>query len=110
MPHGSKIGLLFIVAAYHVILCHQLNKSIYFYLFNSFFPGQNGRYFSEDIFKCIFMNENFCILIQISLTFVPNGLIDNSRALVQLLAGRQTYEKPLPEPLLIQFTDAYMRH
>ena len=29
--------------------------------------------FADDIFKCIFLNENVCILIKISLTFVPNG-------------------------------------
>ena len=26
---------------------------------NSFCPGQNGRLFADDIFKCIFMNEKF---------------------------------------------------
>ena len=35
----------------------------------------------EDIFKCIFVNEKFCILIQISLKFVPKGPIDNNPAL-----------------------------
>ena len=37
-------------------------------------PEQNGHHFADDIFKCIFMNENLCILIQISLNFVPNKL------------------------------------
>ena len=32
---------------------------------------------ADDIFKCIFMNENVRILIQISLKFVPKGPIDN---------------------------------
>ena len=32
-------------------------------LFNSSPPGQNGRHFTDDIFKCIFMNEKFYILI-----------------------------------------------
>ena len=36
---------------------------------NSSPPGQNGRHFPDDIFKCIFMNEKFCIFIQISLKF-----------------------------------------
>ena len=31
---------------------------------------------ADDIFKCIFLNENDYILIQISLKFVPNGPID----------------------------------
>ena len=45
-------------------------------------PGQNGRYFADDILKCIFMNKKFCILIKISLKFVPKGPIDNTPALV----------------------------
>ena len=35
-----------------------------------------------DIFKCIFLNEIFWILIKISLKFVPKGPIDNNPALV----------------------------
>ena len=33
--------------------------------------GQNGSRFADDIFRCIFVNEKFCILIGISLKFVP---------------------------------------
>ena len=36
-------------------------------------PGQNGHHFAEDIFRCIFVNEKFYILIKISLKFVPKG-------------------------------------
>ena len=43
---------------------------------------QNGRHFPDDIFRCIFVNKNFCILIKISLKFVPMGPIDNDPALV----------------------------
>ena len=50
-----------------------------------------------------------CILIRISLTFVPNGPIDNRLALTQVLAWRRTGDKPLSEPILTQFNDAYMR-
>ena len=77
---------------------------------NSSPPGQNGRHFPDDILKCIFMNENFCILIEISLKFVPNGPIKNIPALVQIMAWRQPGDKPLSEPMLTQFIDAYMRH
>ena len=49
---------------------------------NSSPPGQNGRRFADDSFRCIFVNEKFCILIKISLTFVPKGPIDNNPALV----------------------------
>ena len=45
-------------------------------------PGQNGRRFADDIFRCIFVNEKFCILTKISLNFVPNGPTDNNLALV----------------------------
>ena len=48
--------------------------------------------------------------MQISLEFVTNGPIDNSSALVQVMACRLFGGKPLPEPMLIQFTDPYMRH
>ena len=51
-------------------------------LVNSSPLGQNGRHFPDDIFKCIFMNEKFCILIQISLKFVPRGPINNIPALI----------------------------
>ena len=56
------------------------------------------------------MNENFSILIKVSLKFVPEDPIDNKAALVQVMAWRRTDVKPLPEPMLTQFTDAYMRH
>ena len=36
----------------------------------------------DDIFRSIFMNENFCILINISLKFISKGPIDNKPALV----------------------------
>ena len=44
--------------------------------------GQNGRQLADGVFKCIFLNEKLCILIQISLMFVPKGPIDNDPALV----------------------------
>ena len=43
---------------------------------NSSPPGQDGRHFTNDIFKCIFVNEKFRTLIKISLRFVPRGPID----------------------------------
>ena len=42
---------------------------------NSSPPGQNGCHFTDNILKCIFVNEKLCILIQISLKFVPKGLL-----------------------------------
>ena len=56
---------------------------------NSSPPGQNGRYFVDNILRCIFVNEKFCILIKISLKFVPKCPIDNNPALVEVMAWRQ---------------------
>ena len=67
---------------------------------NSFLLVQNGRNFTDDIFRCIFVNEKFCISIRISLKFVPKGPINNKSALVQVMAWRRTGDKPLPEPIL----------
>ena len=64
---------------------------------------------TDDIFKSIF-NESVWISITISLKFIPKGPIDYKSALVQVMAGHWTDEKPLPESMLTQFTDAYLRH
>ena len=77
---------------------------------NSSPPGQNGRRLADDNFKCIFMNGKFCILIQISLKIVPNGLVDNQSALVQVMAWHRAGNKWYLEPLLTQSTEVYMRH
>ena len=45
-----------------------------------------------------------------SLKFIAKGPIDNKSALVQVMAWRRTGDKPLPKAMMIQFTDAYMRH
>ena len=64
---------------------------------------------TDDIFKSIF-NESVWISITISLKFIPKGPIDYKSALVQVMAWHRTGEKPLPESMLTQFTDAYIRH
>ena len=51
-------------------------------LFNPLRPRQNGRHFPDDTLKCIFLNENVLIWIQISLKFAPNGPINNNPALI----------------------------
>ena len=65
---------------------------------------------ADDIFKWIFLNENGRISIKISLQFVPRSPIDNKPTLVQVMAWCRSGDKPLPEPLMTNFTDAYMRH
>ena len=49
-------------------------------------PKQNGRHFADDIFICIFLNENEWHLSKVSLKFVPNVPINNIPTLVQIMA------------------------
>ena len=77
---------------------------------NSYLPDKMAAILADDNFKCIFLNENDRIQIQIPLKFVPGNLIDNKPALLQVMAWRWTGDKPLPKPMLTQFTDAYMWH
>ena len=69
--------------------------------FNTLRPRQNGRHFADDIFKCIFLNENVSIAVKISLKFVPKGPINNIPALVQIMAWRRPGDKPLSEPMMV---------
>ena len=65
---------------------------------------------ANDIFKCILWNENDRILLHVSLRLVCKSPVDNKPALVQVMAWRQIGDKPLPDPMLTQFTDVYMQH
>ena len=47
---------------------------------------KNGRHFANDIFKWIFMSEEFCVFIQFLLTFVPKGPMTNESVLVRVMA------------------------
>ena len=50
------------------------------------------------------------IAIQMSLKFVPRSPIDNKPELVRVMAWRLFGAKPLPGPIMTEFTDPYMRH
>ena len=62
---------------------------------------QDGRHFPDYIFKCIFLNENNSIAIQMSLKFVPQGPMNNVSTMVQIRAWRRPGDKPLSEPMII---------
>ena len=83
------------------LLLHTLDPHSY-QVINTLKPRQNGRHFADDIFKCIFLNENVWILIEISLKFIPNGPINNIAALVQIMAWRRSGDKPWSEPMMIK--------
>ena len=75
--------------------------SISFISFSTLRPRQNGSHFPDNIFKCIFLNENVWIPVKISLTFVPKVRINNIPALVQIMAWYWPGTKPLSEPMLV---------
>ena len=77
-------------------LCHGFQLR-----FNTLRPRQNGRYFPDDIFKRIFLNENVLISIKISPKFVHMGPINNIPALVQIMAWHRPGDKPLSEPMMV---------
>ena len=52
-------------------------------LFNSLRPKRNRRHLADNIFKCIFLNENVLLAIKISLEFIP---IESISALGQIMA------------------------
>ena len=69
---------------------------------DTFRPRQNGRYFPDDISKCIFLNGNVCISIKISMKFVSEGPINHITALVKIMARWRRDNKPLSEPVLVR--------
>ena len=86
-----------------VLLCWCYFYSVcYCGHFNTLRPRHNGRHFADDIFKCIFFNENVRISIKISIKFVPTGPTSIIPALVQIMAWRQTGDKPLSETMMVR--------
>ena len=81
--------LLHIASALSLLICIKTLR-----------PRQDGRLF-RDIFKSIFFNENVWFLIKISLMFVPKAPINNIPSLVQIMAWRQSGDKPLSEPMMV---------
>ena len=68
--------------------------------FNILRPRQNGRHFTDDIIKCILLNENIGVSI-IPPKLVPKGPFSNTAATVQIMAWRRPGGKPLSEPILV---------
>ena len=74
---------------------------VFEYCINTLRPRQNERHFADDMFKCIFLNENAWIPMEISLKFVPKGPINKIPALFQIMAWRRPGDKPLSETMLV---------
>ena len=69
--------------------------------------GQNDRHFAGGVFKCIFMNEKFCILIWIFTEFCSWG---SDWQFSSIGSGHGLWRKATSQPTLNNFIDAYMRH
>ena len=81
----------------HFVVHHHL---FWAQCFNSLRLRQNRHHFADDIFKCIFLNENVLILIKISLKFIHKGAV-NIPSFIQIMAWRWPGNKPLCEPMMI---------
>ena len=69
---------------------------------NTLRPWQNGCRFIDNIFKCLFLNEN-----EISMKISLKGLINNIQALVQIKAWRRPGNKPLSEAMMEHYQCIY---
>ena len=97
----------------HIWVCEQgyLQNHDHFIQALTHFPlDKMATILADGIFRWTFLNENGRIQIQISLKFVTMSPFNNKPALVQVMTWHWTGDKPLPEPMMTQFTDAYMRH
>ena len=71
------------------------------YIFNTMRQRQDGRYFTDDVLKYIFVNEKVWILVKIPLKYVARGPINNIPPFVQIMAWRRPGDKPLSELMLV---------
>ena len=85
----------------HSLRSNSIDTHAYLRSINTLRPRQNVRHFPDDIFKCVFMNENVWNVLHISLKFVPRVRINNIPALVQIKAWRRPGDKPLSDPMMV---------
>ena len=99
----------------HRNCCYDLETIAFVHILQGYLISNNtlrlrrNRHFADDIFKCIFLNENVWISIKISLNFVSKGQIHNIRALIQIMAWRRPGDKPLAESMVFRSL-THMRH
>ena len=87
---GDKHSLSGVINCHKTHSCVNINMIastiseelyLWFVIYLTHLPLDKMAAISQMTF-CIFVNEKFCILIKISLKFVPKGPIDNNQALV----------------------------
>ena len=105
--HNSSLNKTAIIAHYHEVhflVCKHINvyrisTEYYPLVSKTLMLRQNGCHFANNIFKLIFLYQNFGVLIQISFRYVPRGSINDKPGLAQIMAWCQRGNKPLSKPL-----------
>ena len=97
LRHIHHQHLSLIIWYFQLQTCHLTSIGIHI---DTLRLRQDGWHFPDNIFKCMFLNENVQILIRVSLKFVPRGPINNISALVQIMAWHRIGDKPLLEPMV----------
>ena len=64
---------------------------------------QNTRRYADDIFNSILLIEHVCILIEISLKFIPKSSVDNKAVWIQIRVLCPASSEPLPESAMAKF-------
>ena len=79
--NGFKFGIIFHWNIFASVWLTQWSTLVQVrdWCHNTFRLRQNSHHFSDDVFKCIFLNENVWISNKISLKFVPKGSITISQ-------------------------------
>ena len=110
---GQVCGVLLVMTYVSNFLCLSLICCVQHYvildygimthscIYNTLRLRQDGHHFPDDIFKCILLNKDVLILLDISLKFVPKGQINYIPALVQIMDCCQANYKPLSELLMV---------
>ena len=90
----QRASMIYLALAWAAFMVQAVIKLLLLCI-KTFPPRQNGRHFADNIFRSIFMNEKFWILIKISLKFVSQGPIENNPASVDIMTWRLIGNKPL---------------
>ena len=77
---------------------------------NALRPRQHGHHFGRRYFQIYFHQWKCLNFDWIFTEFCSQGPIDNTSALVQIMACCQTGDKPSSEPMMVWFPNASMRH
>ena len=64
-------------------------------------PRQYGCHLSDNTLIRIFLNENVWIFIKTLPKCIPTGPINNIPSMVQIMAWRWAWDKPLSEPMMV---------